>query len=123
MASRGVQLARGEQPIGNRNDIYRLVTINQERDLTKDGTVLGPVKIPRIHQLCNGIPTLGRQQNTANNGSFSFNRLGLHADARNIRILRFKRLHELTFSVTHQTDANGDARPQGHGSDYLDRTG
>jgi hypothetical protein len=34
--------------------------------------MLWPVKIPRVYQFSNRVPTFGREQKTANDGTLSF---------------------------------------------------
>ena len=60
MAAGRVQLAGCQQPVGNGDDVYRFVAINQNRDLTEDRPVFRPIKVAGIHQLGNGIPAFGR---------------------------------------------------------------
>ena len=61
--------------------------------------MLGAIKIIRIYQLGNGVPAFRGQQNTADNGSFSFDRLRLHANPGDIRILSFHRLQNDALSA------------------------
>ena len=61
--------------------------------------MLGAIKIIRIYQLGNGVPAFRGQQNTADNRSFSFDRLRLHANPGDIRILSFHRLQNDALSA------------------------
>jgi hypothetical protein len=58
VTTRGVQLTRGKEPIGHCNDINRFASVDQERDLAKNGTVFGAVEIAGSDDLGHAIPTI-----------------------------------------------------------------